>query len=341
MKVKPLLQCHLLVTGLSPPMAAAAPRLRALESLLAFSGRRENAETDAEAWLCQTFGVARQHDWPVAPFAALGDGLAPSDEYWLRADPVHFHLLRDCLVVADAFYLRTDEAEALIASLNQHFAADGLQFFAPRADRWYLRLARQPALQTYPLAEVVGQDAKRLLPQGADAMLWHGRLNEAQMLLHDHPVNLAREQRGELPINSIWPWGGGALLKPAPSMFAAVWAEDALTLGLAQTSGGAHGLPCSAAEWLQQSPAHGAHLIVLSDLAKPVLRAHAADWCEALQTMEQRWFAPVLEALKRGSVASIHLHLAVPRQVRSFAAERSDLWKFWRRPKPWETLFDA
>ena len=29
------------------------------------------------------------------------------------------------------------------------------------------------------------------------------------MLLHDHPVNIAREARGCLPVTGVWFWGGG------------------------------------------------------------------------------------------------------------------------------------
>ena len=348
MKVKHLLHCHLLVTGMFPPMAAAAPRLPGLEALLAFSRRREISVGGAEAWLCHAFGVLRQNDWPTAPFAALGDGLAPRGEYWLHADPVHFHLLRDRFTVADCvpFDLTMEETLPLIAALNQHFADDGLQFFAPYANRWYLRLDAPPALKTQPLAQVIGQDVGRLLPQGADAMKWHGWLNEAQMLLRDHPLNLAREQRGELPVNSFWPWGGGVLPQPVSLPFTDVWTDGVLGRGLMQANGReVQFLPPSAREWLEKAPADGAYLIVLDDLEKADLRGDIVNWREALEHLECHWFAPLLESLRHGRVASIHLHLAQRHQVKSFVAERSGIWKsrwnFWRRPKPLETYFDG
>ena len=44
---------------------------------------------------------------------------------------------------------------------------------------------------------------------------WLRRLqNEAQMLLHAHPVNLARMARGALAVNSVWIHGAGAPADP-------------------------------------------------------------------------------------------------------------------------------
>jgi len=37
-------------------------------------------------------------------------------------------------------------------------------------------------------------------------MRFRAQLNELQMQLHDHPLNQAREARGELPVNSLWLW---------------------------------------------------------------------------------------------------------------------------------------
>lgn len=333
MKVKHLLQCHLLVTGLLPALAEAAPRLPGLEAMLAFAGAQQLFEGGAEPWLCHAFGVARQHDWPVAPFAALGDGLAPDTQYWLRADPAHLQLLRDSLALGDGVDLTLEEAVALAAMLNNHFAADGVQFLVPAATRWYLRLTTPLRMSTHPLSAAIGRDVDRLLPRGEDAMQWHSWINEAQMLLHEHPINLAREQRGQLLVNSIWPWGGGVLTPPAAKPFHGVWAQDALARGLAKAAGSeAQALPQSCAAWLQSTPS-AAQLLVLDARGY----GDAERGPQALQQLEQQWFAPLLQHLKAGRVDRVHLHLAGPDRVRSHTVQRSDCWKFWRRPRPVET----
>lgn len=343
MKVKHLLHCHLLLRGVFLEMAVAAPRLPALERMLALSAYREMAEGGADLWLCRCFGVARQKDMPVAPFSALGEGLNPDEQYWLHADPVHFHLMRNSMTLADCvpYDIAMDEAEPLIATLNQHFAADGMQFCAPHANRWYLRLDAVPDIRTHSLVEAIGQDVNRILPQGDDAIKWHGWLNEVQMLLHTHPVNIAREQRGALPINSIWLWGGGVLSQPASLPFEDVWAEDVLVRGLVQVHGEtSRHLPFSAWEWLEQLPMDGAHLVVLDDLENADFRDDIDNWQEALERLERHWFAPLLEAMKDGRVAGIHLHLAEHHKVRSFVVARDELWKFWHRSKPLKVFLD-
>ena len=295
--------------------------------MLALGSARQLFEGGAESWLCHAFGVQRQCDWPVAPFAALGDGLAPDTQYWLRADPVHLQLLRDSLALVDGVDLTMDEAMALAATLNNHFAADGVHFQVPAATRWYLSLATPLRMSTHPMSEAIGRDVDRLLPQGEDAMQWHNWINEAQMLLHEHPVNLAREQRGQLPVNSIWPWGGGVSSQLAATPFHAVWTQDALAQGLAKAAGiEAQALPQSGVAWLQSAPA-ATHLLVLD----------ASRCLQGLQQLEQHWFAPLLQLLKAGRINSIHLHLGGSGRVRSYTVQRSDCWKFWRRPRPLET----
>ncbi|MCH8101408.1 MAG: hypothetical protein IIB74_13375, partial [Proteobacteria bacterium] len=53
----------------------------------------------------------------------------------------------------------------------------------------------------------------------------HDRLvSEIQMALHEHAVNIAREQLGQRVVNSIWFWGGGIAPEkdalPIPPLFA-------------------------------------------------------------------------------------------------------------------------
>ena len=44
-------------------------------------------------------------------------------------------------------------------------------------------------------------------------------MNEAQMILHTHPVNAEREARGMPAVNSVWLWGGGTLPAITPPSY--------------------------------------------------------------------------------------------------------------------------
>lgn len=314
---------------LSGPLA---PRLPALQAMLGYGRHAAASMGDDEAWLCRFFGVAQQRDWPAAPFAVLGEGLPAQDGYWLRVQPVHLQLQRDRLLALDAAPgLSAAQAQQLVAALNTHFAEDGLCCHAPQAGRWYVRLDAVPDLQTTPLPAVLGRAIESMLPRGGDAMRWHARLNEMQMLLHEHPVNLALEQGGALPVNSLWLWGGGVLPAGLLPKSVQVWADSVLAHGLAQAHGAdALPLPPSAHDWLVAA-APGQHLVVLDP-------ASGADQAPAWMQLERDWFAPLLQALRRRRVSSLALHLAAADRVTSLHLQCRDAWKLWRRPRPLEAF---
>src|SRR3990172_4623918 len=96
-----------------------------------------------ENHLCELFGVTCAADAPIAPVSAAFDGLAAG--CWLRADPVHLRLQRDQLLLAGV-QPGGEEGAALGASLNEHFAGQGMEFFAPHPQRWYVRLEALPRI---------------------------------------------------------------------------------------------------------------------------------------------------------------------------------------------------
>ena len=57
------------------------------------------------------------------------------------------------------------------------------------------------------------------------------------MLLHAHPVNEAREARGELPINSLRLWGAGRARAARNSRWQSVAADDPAVRGAARLAG--------------------------------------------------------------------------------------------------------
>jgi hypothetical protein len=342
------MHCHLLLPDLIWPGPDFPDIYRgldvpALERLLA-RGRRsvsaaagQAAHDPAVAWLCRQFGVEPQGDWPAAPFCLLADGGEPGVHHWLRADPVHLKLEGSRLLLADSsqFALTQHEAEALAASLNAHFSGAGLQFHPLRPQRWYLRLERAPALATTPLAQAAGRDIDALLPRGADAPGWHARLNEIQMLLHGHAVNAARESAGQLPINSVWLWGGGNIAAAVQGQFNAVWSGDPFAAGLAQAARIAtRPLPGDAAQLFRASPSEGVNLILLDRLRAPAQYGDAHAWRESLAQLERDWFAPLLDALRRERIGMLTLHALGPGDAQSVETTRGDLRRFWRRTKP-------
>ena len=154
---------HLVIPDLFLPEdfaaeAGAGLSVPALEKML---GRGHSEILDPvplENLLCELFGVPCAADAPIAPISAAFDGLAAG--CWLRADPVHLRLQRDQMLLLPVVEISAGEAGEMCASLNGHFAGQGMEFFAPHSHRWYVRLDSLPRIRTTPLSQVVGGDVR-------------------------------------------------------------------------------------------------------------------------------------------------------------------------------------
>lgn len=333
------MHCHLVVPDLFWP-ASLGPgpyrglKLPALELALARGRGARIAGGSPDRWLAGAYGLGPA--LPLAPFSLRGDGGEPGPHWWLRADPVHLTVQGDRLVLADASDLAVtpEEARDFLALLNGHFGADGIAFTAPHPQRWYLGMADEPRVRTVPTAEVAGKGIEPFLPSGEHGARWRKALNEAQMLLHEHPRNAAREARGAPTVNSVWVWGAGR----AQSLAAphdAVWSSDPLAAGLARASAAPHHpLPESAAALLQERRAASA-LVVLERPAGAACGA-VAPWREAVLELERRWFAPLVEGLRGSALESLTIHGLGADFGMAVELDRHHLWRFWDRRRPLE-----
>jgi len=336
------MHCHLLVPGFDWPQdepigSACARAPEALETLIARGRRTRTATTPGpQRWLFERFGVPRQRDWPAAPFSLLAEGASPGSDAWMCADPVHLRIERNRLLLADCtrFRIEREEADALAACINTHFG-DILVVHPVQAQRWYARLPACPEVESAPLSSVRGGAIEARRAHGPEATRWQALANEVQMLLHDHPVNLAREQRDELPVNGVWLWGAGQLAKPSEHPFQCVAASDPLARGLAQASGARAQAPAANAQaWLAAAHDAGVVLVVLDALTAPSDYGQPEAWCEALSDLDRNWFAPLLAAIEHGDIGMLSLHLLGRDQALHAEVTRSDLRRFWRRRKP-------
>lgn len=320
----------LFIPALFWPHASAdpdSPIVPALRTLIGRSDAGESRCDDEQAWVCEQFGVPRQADWPSAPIALFGAGMTPGEDFWLSADPVHLQLHRDQLILLAPETLSITDAEAvsLCAALNRHFAADDFTFLAPQPHRWYLKTAQPARIHTSGLSRAIGHDVNRMLPEGEDRMAWHRIFNEVQMLLHAHPVNEEREQRGALPINSLWFSGGGTLPRASTS-FQAVIGSSALVHGLSKLTE----IPFTATE--QGIPAIGANdvLIELRDTATASMRLDPAGWKDALENLERLWFAPLAGMLSKGRIRRLVIATVANGRSYQWSVNRMNLWRWWR-----------
>lgn len=294
------------------------------------------ASTASDAWLFERFSVPKQRDWPVAPYTLLADGGSPGRHFWMRADPVHLRVGRDSLSLADSASLDVSraEADALVETLNRHFG-ETMLFHALQPARWYVRLERSPDMRTTPPSAAGWEAMEERLPSGPDAMPFHARMNEAQMLLYEHPVNAERESRGAPALNSIWFWGGGTIGDSGIRPFSTVFGDDPLARGLALASSiRARVLPRDAGAMLATAGREGVALVVIDPLGNAKGDAESARFLGRRAAIERDWLEPLLAALRSGRIGMLTLSLPGTDSLLEAEIVRSDLRCFWRRRKP-------
>lgn len=335
------MHCHLLLPGLLPPdrnfrAALAGTHLPALSLLLGRGTLRVGAGQAAEDWILREFPLPGA---TIAPLRLLGeDPPIKATGPWLCADPVHLHFTSQGLLLADATSLdiHPDEAAALIAGLNAEFGDLG-RFIAATPTRWYLEARVPTNARFHPLHDTVGRRADRFLPEGPDAGAWRRHFNDIQVFLHNQPVNRLREDTGRPGINSVWFWGAGTLPTSSTSpRWAHVVSEAPFLRGLARHVG----IPCTGGhQGLTLPEAADGALLALCEQARGAAgqEDHPA-WAEAVAHLERHWVAPALEALRSGRCRKLSLSAPGDRQTLEISLGRADLWKFWRRPRPLDSL---
>jgi hypothetical protein len=338
---------HLLIPGLLETgqfhSADSLPDVAvpALRWLLARADAHPAPETTDET-LFQLFNlpIPAAADLPIAAVTRLADGGELDSAWWLRADPVHLRPDWRGIFLADARVLAIEpaEAQALAAAFNQTFAEDRLHLDALRPNRWYLRLTADPGIRTHPLLKAIGRDIHPLLPHGPNRSRWHPLLTEAQMLLHGHPVNRAREERQQPLINGLWLWGGGIAPTGAKSPAAGLYGNDPLLRGLARLANVAIA-PVSehAGDWLDSAEGETDSLVVLETMRYDPTDGDPASWADHLAELEYHWFRFCRRWLQTGKLTVLHLY---PGNGRVYTLTGAARWRFWRSAKPLSAFRD-
>ena len=307
-----------------PPQALAA--MPALATIAAYAGRAQVETGGIAKALLAALGIPG--DTPVAPLALLGAGGDPGSDYVLRADPVHLAADRDRrLIVQTIDDLSNADAEALVRMLDRHFAGDDVRFDAVRPDAWFARRPKPATIATTSPDAARGRDAAASMPSGPDGAIFRRWQNEIEMMLHDHPVNRAREARGALPVNAVWFSGGGRLADVAALPPTFVTAPPSplgdLARGIARAAGGA-----AASDDIAHAVARAAN--AGGDAVAIAVLPHAVD-----TGPERRALAPALALLDTRAVTALHVVADGNGMATRWTARRPGIWRrFAMRASP-------
>lgn len=299
------------------PGAARFGQQRLQDAVAVAIGRADLAAVAADgrrAQLLRHFDLTPAH-WPIAALARQAESGDAAGAAWLRADPVHIRPDINgarLLAYGDALGLDDADRDALLPTMRPLFGDAGFALDAPTPSRWYLRLPREAKLPDFTdPAQALGEDVFDHLAEGAEGRRWRALLSEAQVVLHNHPWNLRRAERGRAPVNSLWFWGGGVLPEQVASLHSALYSDDEAARVLGHAACVAAPLP---ARWSEVGGDAVFDLDGERDLAR----------------LQQNWLAPALASLRRGHLSVLELDLA---DGRAFVLARGQRWRFWRKPR--------
>jgi hypothetical protein len=305
----------LLLPALAQIQAAGTPL--ALARWLARGNHLPEAKPGRDAALRECFEFLGT----TLPAAALTRSLDVSgtvNALWLRADPAYAvaDAVTARLLACGTLDLSREDADALARALQPLFGDAGFPLEPATVSRWYLRCpsgARLPRFATP--ADALGDDLMQHLPHGDNERQWRHLLNEAQVILHNHPVNVQRVQRGQIPANSVWFWGAGAVPEWVRTAFTRVFSSDDVVIALARLAKVAVAAPEAAAVFHIETK--DTLLLDLADIRDPL-------------ALERDWLDPLDVALRRRKLKSLHVSFVGGERITVKPAHR---WRFWRRIK--------
>lgn len=312
-----------LVRALQAPALAALLSRHSTHTVHAFD--TDSRLLPHEAWLAHALGVApdpaTQAAAPLAPAVMRGLGLAPDGGHWFIFHPVHV-VVGTHLMMPDLRGLRitSEESRALFDAARFLFEDLGKTLVYGDPYTWFLRADDWAELATASPDAATGDNLHPWLPQGTAARDFRRLLNEVQMLWHSHPVNAGRKQ----PVNSFWLWAGGPAAQPRPDMALATGAVPGWLNALA--------VPelrdTTSVQWMANRDAH--RTAVLGHLVTAGLAEDWPGWLQAMQQLEDQWFAPLRGALRSGQIADLRLVLTNRRGWTETTTTKLALNKFWR-----------
>ena len=132
-------------------------------------------------------------------------------------------------------YISTDEAQTLIAALNENLGSDEVYFYPGVSYRHICKLeGHEDTLQANctPPHDIPDKPIADLLPQGPGSEILRDLMVRSEEVLREHPVNAARKARGEIPATMVWLFWGSGKLSDMPAFQQVYGLDAAMTSGV-------------------------------------------------------------------------------------------------------------
>lgn len=273
------------------------------------------SESGRDSQLLRQF-VPMPARWAPAAMTRQIDAGDAAGAAWLRADPAHVRPDINgarLIGIGERLSLSQDDVDALIPALKPVFGDSGFVLDAPTPTRWYLRLPREAKLPQFSAPDdALGEDLFEHQPDGPEGRRWRALLNEMQIVLHNHPWNAQRAERGLVPINALWIWGGGVLPDRVTADTGLACSDDDLVRASMRLAGGK-------ATRLPQA-------FTGADAGETAL--HDLRGYRDLTVLQRDWLLPAVDAVQTGTLDLLVIDAADGIRLRIANAQR---WRLWRR----------
>ena len=272
--------------------------------LLSHGKRQPLPRKGLEARILECLGIESQHNdhLPISYFRVTDNSLA-NENLWCL-DPVCVQIDRDQAILAANESLNLSQSEALeiIDDLNSHFFQDGLQVHYHSEHQWLL--SGELDLVTAGMSDAMYQNIHEFQPKGKDESRWRSIITEVQMLLHLHPVNQKRMEKGELTVNSLWIWGKGKPLK-IDKQVNIVFSNDTFSKCVANTLNIKH--MALAGSMDERDVKNNDSLFIYTEQLKAVKSNDVFSWFDWLRLFDSTVLRSLLDMLQRGEIDEINL----------------------------------
>lgn len=336
-------ELHIIVPGICGPLAEtqSIQNSAVLLEWVKFLAKSHCSPSSASVYdvTNSIVDLASDGDFPSALLTLLANDLYDESMHYMHADPVHLRAELDHAVLTSSADLSITEAESseLSRILNKHFKEDGLSFFCLNKDQWFVSSKDAITIKTTPLVDAVGRNVNFILPTGEDSSQWKHVLNEAQMLMYTHDINVQREETGQQIINSLWFYGSGKLpvsnIKAPNSKVSTICSNDDLYRGLSRF------LKCHYIDQpdtvsvyqdkLLNQKKGAINLLHFSELKNLTNYSDVSMWLEKLTQTLDNWIYPLIKFANKNNI-KVTLY---PCNEKKYQFKKFDSLKFWRQGK--------
>jgi 2,3-bisphosphoglycerate-independent phosphoglycerate mutase len=132
-------------------------------------------------------------------------------------------------------HISTDEAQALIAALEESLGSDKVHFYPGVSYRHICKLkGREDTLLATctPPHDIPGKPIDGFMPRGQGSDLLRDLMAWSEVVLQEHPVNVERREWGDIPATMIWLFWGSGKVPDMPAFNQVYGVDGAITSGV-------------------------------------------------------------------------------------------------------------